>query len=143
MIDKINRLNTTSATTGLLKYGTGEVTFQTNGEVAAFEIGYSGKIQGINKLGNGWSIKIGENKIVIFSLAQTELTELLFTYIGSFSVTYCEFATWDNNLYTANTKNISNDQWSNNSGQWQSDARKPEEIINQKIIKKPIKKSVI
>ena len=59
MIDKINRLNTTSATTGLLKYGTGEVTFQTNGEVAAFEIGYSGKIQGINKLGDGWSIKIG------------------------------------------------------------------------------------
>ena len=74
MIDKINRLEKPQATTATLKYGRGLVTCETNGEIAALEIDFVGRINAIKKLGEGWSIAIGDNKIVIYSMAQSELT---------------------------------------------------------------------
>ena len=79
MIDKINTLEKPVASQGTIKYGDGNVFFETNGEVAAFEIDYIGAIKGIKKLAEGWTIKIGKRKAVIFSMAQSELSELLFT----------------------------------------------------------------
>ena len=52
--DRIDRKNKPIATTGTLKYGRGDVTFVTNGEVAAFHIDFLGSINGVKKLGAGW-----------------------------------------------------------------------------------------
>ena len=142
-MDKINRLNKPIATTGTLKYGLGDVRFETNGEVAAFQIDYMGAIKGVKKLGEGWTIKIGESKIIIYSLAQSELSELLFTYVGELEITSCKYITWNEVLHTANIKDINQSLWSNNYGEWAYDARKPEEIETQKIIVRKVKKSSI
>tara|TARA_R110002012_G_scaffold286879_1_gene478787 strand:+ start:9236 stop:9673 length:438 start_codon:yes stop_codon:yes gene_type:complete len=142
-IDKINRKNKPIATTGTLKYGRGDVVFETNGEVAAFEIDYIGSIKGVKKLGAGWSIKIGKNKIVIFSMAESELTELLFTYVGELEITSCKYVAWDSVLRHANVNNLNQNSWEINYGEWGSDARKPEEIETQKIIVRKVKKSSI
>ena len=142
-MDKINRLNKPEANTGEIKYGRGEVTFECSGEIAAFEIDYLGVISGVNKLGEGWTIKIGENKIIIFSISQSELTELLFTYVGELEITSCKFVTWSQRLYHARVTNLNQNKWTNNYGQWQSDARKPEEIETQKVIGRKVRKSSI
>jgi len=141
--DKIERLNKPLATTGTLKYGRGDVIFKTNGEVAAFEIGYVGAIRGIKKLGAGWTIKIGERKIVIFSMAETELSELLFSYVGELKITDCKYITWNEKLHHAKVLNLNRNTWNINFGEWGSDARKPEEIETQKIIGRKVKKSSI
>ena len=143
MIDRINRLQKPIATTGEIKYGLGSVTFETNGEVAAFEIDYVGAIKGIKKLGEGWTIKIGENKIVIFSMAQSELTELLFNYVGELEITSCKFVGWNEILYHARVTNLSQNKWNDNYGQWAYDARKPEEIVSKTVIGRKVKKSSI
>ena len=141
--DKIDRKNKPLATTGTLKYGRGDVTFETNGEVAAFDIDYIGTIKGVKKLGSGCTIKIGERKIIIFSIAESELTELLFTYIGEMEITKCMFVNWEENKYFANIENLNRNKWNINFGEWGSDARKPEEIETQKIIGRKVKKSSI
>ena len=142
-MDKINRKSLQKCTQGRLRYGRGEVTFEGNGEVAGFEIDYTGGIKGINKLDEGWIIKIGRKKIIIISLSEKPLSELLFTYIGSLKIINCVFVNWDEEIYTAKVKNLNTGEWNRNTGQWGSDARKPEEIENYSVIKKRIKKSVI
>ena len=141
-MDKINRLNKPQATTGTLEYGLGDVVFKTNGEVAAIEIDYKGKIRGTKKLGEGWTIKIGKNKIIIFSMAQTELTELLLSYVGEFEITSCKYVNWNLQSGYANITNQNKSSWDISRVQWGSDGRKPEEIDNPKI-SRTIKKSVI
>ena len=143
MIDRINRLQKPIATTGEIKYGLGSVTFETNGEVAAFEIDYIGAIKGIKKLAEGWTIKIGKRKAVIFSMAQSELSELLFTYVGELEITKCKYVTWDLKANQANIVYVSRDTWNSNYGEYQSDARKPEEIISKTVIGRKVKKSSI
>ena len=143
MIDKINTLEKPVASQGTIKYGDGNVFFETNGEVAAFEIDYIGAIKGIKKLGDGWTIKIGENKIVILSMAQSELTELLFNYVGELEITSCKFVGWNEVLYHARVTNLSQNKWSDNYGEWAYDARKPEEIISRAVIGRKVKKSSI
>ena len=141
--DKIDRKNKPLATTGTLKYGRGDVTFETNGEVAAFDIDYIGTIKGVKKLGAGWTIKIGESKIIIFSMAESELTELLFTYVGELEITSCRYVSWYNRLNHSIVQNLNQNIWNINFGEWGSDARKPEEIETQKIIGRKVKKSSI
>ena len=102
-----------------------------------------GAIKGVKKLGEGWTIKIGENKILIYSMAQTELTELLFTYVGQLEVTSCKYVTWDNSLKYANIDNLNQNEWDVNYGNWGADARKPEEVETQKVIVREVKKSSI
>ena len=141
--DRIDRKNKPIATTGTLKYGRGDVVFETNGEVAAFHIDFLGSIKGVKKLGAGWTIKIGQNKIVIYSMAESELTELLFTYVGELEITSCRYVTWDNVLRHSNIQNLNQNRWEINYGNWGADARKPEEIITQEIIGRKVKKSSI
>ena len=143
MIDKINRLEKPQATTATLKYGRGLVTCETNGEIAALEIDFVGRINAIKKLGEGWSIAIGDNKIVIYSMAQSELTPELFTYIGTLDLKSCSFGTWNKKKYRANIENLNRAGWKVNDGNWNSEGRKPEEIIDNKVIKKRVKKSRI
>lgn len=141
--DRIDRKNKPIATTGTLKYGRGDVVFETNGEVAAFHIDFLGSIKGVKKLGAGWTIKIGQNKIVIYSMAESDLTELLFTYVGELEITSCRYVTWDNVLRHSNIQNLNQNSWEINYGNWGADARKPEEIETQKIIGRKVKKSSI
>ena len=142
-MDKINRLQKPAASQGLIKYGDGNVFFETNGEVAGFEIDYIGAIKGVKRLGQGWTIKIGKRKAIIYSMAQSELSELLFTYVGEFEITKCKYVTWDLKMRQANVVNVSRDTWNSNYGEYQSDARKPEEIVSKTIIGRKIKKSSI
>lgn len=143
MIDKINRLEQPASISGKIEYGDGNVYFKTTGEVAAFEIDYVGSMQAINKLGDGWSIKAGRNKIVVYSLAETPLTSLLFTYIGELKITKCVFVTWNLKKHHANIIYKDNSSWNKSLATWSSDTRKHEEVLQKKIIKKQIKKSVI
>ena len=142
-MDKINRLEQQIANRTKITYGNGIVTCETNGEIAAFEINYVGAIRAIKKLGDGWTIKIGRDKMIIFSMAETPITEELFTYIGSLEILSCICVTWNEQKHRAAIKNLRRNEWANNFSQWQSDARKPEEIDSTKFIKKRIKKSVI
>ena len=141
--DRIDRKNKPIATTGTLKYGRGDVVFETNGEVAAFHIDFLGSIKGVKKLGAGWTIKIGQNKIVIYSMAESDLTELLFTYVGELEITSCRYVTWDNVLRHSNIQNLNQNSWEINYGNWGADARKPEEVETHKIIVRKVKKSSI
>ena len=63
--DKIDRVNKPQSIRGKIEYGNGSVFFKTTGEVAGFEINYTGAIKAIKKLGDGWNIKIG-NRVFIF-----------------------------------------------------------------------------
>ena len=143
MIDKINRLQKPQATMATIKYGRGLATCETNGEIAALEIDFVGRINAIKKLGEGWSISIGKNKMVIYSTSQSEITPELFTYMGTLDIKSCSFATWDYKKYRANIENLNRDGWQINDGQWNYEGRKPEEILGNKVIKKRVKKSRI
>ena len=143
MIDRIDRLNKPQATTAKIKYGRGIATCETNGEIAAIEINYVGKIKGVKKLGEGWNIAIGKNKMIIWSLAQTEFTPELFTYIGSLKLIDCYIVTWQKEKIKGSVENLSKNNWEQNTGEWQSEARKPEEIQTEKYIRKKIRKSII
>ena len=131
------------ATDVVLSYGKGDVEIVSNGESAGFEIDLIGAIQGVIKLPNGWTVKIGDNKILIYSMAKTEITDLLFTYIGELEITSCVYSDWDGNLKTAKVLNINQDKWNINFGNWGSDARKPEELETEKFINRKVKKSII
>ena len=126
-----------------LKYGKGQVELESNGEIAALEINYRGAFKGVKKLGEGWMIKAGKNKVLIISLAQTPISELLFTYIGELRVINCKYVDWDNNLKYAKIKNYNRNEWKLASGNWGSDGRKYEEIETESIIYRKVLKTMI
>ena len=135
--------NATNATKATLKYGRGSVVLETNGEIAAIEIDYIGAIKGIKKLGRGWSIKIGENKILIFTLAKSSYTEHLLDYVGELKINSCKFVNWNQELHHAQVQDLNQNTWNQNYGTFDFDARKPEEIETQTIIGRKVKKSSI
>ena len=130
------------ARTGELFFGKGTTSFKCNGEVAAFEMDYSGTIQGVKKLGEGWTIKFGRNKIIIFSLAKTELQEVLFTYTGKMEITSCKFVTWDGVSREAALKFEGRNTFNSNQGTFGSEARKYEEVAED-IVPAEIRESKI
>ena len=143
IIDKIDRFNKPQSIRGKIEYGNGSVFFKTTGEVAGFEINYTGAIKAIKKLGDGWNIKIGKRKIIIYSLSQSEFTPLLLTYVGRLTITKCVFVNWDLNQYNADIIFKNERLWSSSNSKWEVDSRKHEEIEQQSTIKKTIKKSII
>ena len=143
MIDKIDRLNKPQSIRGKIDYSNGNVFFKTTGEVAGIEINYTGAIKAIKKLGDGWTIKIGKKKIVIYSLSQSEFTPLLFTYVGTLNITKCVVVNWNLEQYNADIIFKNDSLWSSSNSKFEIYRRKYEEIEQQTIIKKTIKKSVI
>ena len=143
MQDKINRRNSINATTGKIKYGDGSVFFEGNGEVAAFEFQYKGSFKGVNCLSEGWEMKASNNKIIIWSLAQTPLSEKLFNYIGSLEIISAKFINWHEESYVASILTLDKTTWTKSDGKWNSDGRKPEEVEKNKVIHKKIYKSKI
>ncbi len=135
--------NAASANKATLKYGRGSVTLETNGEIAAIEIDFIGAIKGIKKLGQGWTIKIGENKILIFSMAKSNYSEDLFDYVGELKINACKFVNWNKELHHAQVQDLNQNTWNQNYGTFNFDARKPEEIETQTIIGRKVKKSSI
>jgi len=138
-----NIIKQSPATNVEIKYANGNVFCNSNGEVAAFEITYKGSINAINKLGNGWTLTIGENKIIIVSIAQTPVSNVLFSYIGVFEMLSCSYVTWDLKKHRAKILGIKKEYWTNNSTQWGSAGTKPEELESGKIVKKRIKKRIV
>ena len=126
-----------------LSYGNGNVEIENTGQVAGFEISYKGAIRGVKKLGQGWKVKIGDNKILIYSMGETEVSPLLFTYIGDFEVTSCKYANWGGTWGYTNINNLKNDTWNSSAGDFVADARKYEEVFADEKVVKGIKKSVI
>lgn len=124
-------------------YGKGEVRCESNGEIAGLEISYRGAFHGRKKLGAGWSIKANKTKILIFSLAQTSITELLFKYIGELSVVRATYVTWDNIMKSARIENLNKNDWNLAYGKWDFDGRKYEEIETEKIIHRKVLKTRI
>ena len=142
-IDKIDRINKPQSIRGKIEYGNGNAFFRTTGEVAGFEINYTGAIKAIKKLGSGWNIKIGKRKIVIWSFAQSEFTPLLFTYVGTLKITKCVVVNWNLKQYNADITFKNESLFNSSKSKWESDSRKYEEIEQQRTIKKTIRKSII
>ena len=115
-------------------YGKGEVRLEVNGEIAGLEINYRGAFHGVNKLGRGWSIKAGKTKIIIISLAQAPVTELLFKYIGELKIINAQYAGWDNVLNHAAVESLNKNDWRLAYGNWGADGRKYEEIKTETVI---------
>tara|TARA_R100001594_G_scaffold62204_1_gene96493 strand:+ start:8071 stop:11151 length:3081 start_codon:yes stop_codon:yes gene_type:complete len=116
------------ATKSKLLYEENKVELETNGEIAVIEISYSGKFSGVKKLGKGWTIKTGENKILIYSLGKSEIQKSLFTYTGNIKINYARCYGWDRSLHYAPSRNIKNDGWTSRNTTWETETRKPEEI---------------
>ena len=131
------------ATDVVLSYGIGDVEIVSNGEIAGFEIDFIGAIQGVKKLPNGWTVKIGDNKILIYSMAKTEITDLLFTYIGELEITSVKFVNWNKEIYYPNYRTLNRNFWKRSTNNWNSDGRKPEEIEDIKLIHKKIAKTKV
>ena len=126
-----------------IKYGTGSVEIEANGEVALIEINYIGTFKGVNRLGSGWTMKAGVSKIIIYSLAQSQLTNVLFDYIGELDITSAKYVTWDEEYQVAKVESLNRNDWNLAKGNWGADARKYEEIETQKIIHKKVRKTRI
>ena len=131
------------ATNVAISYGTGTVEIESNGEIALIEINYNGAFKGVNRLGAGWTMKAGKSKVIIFSLAQSEITNVLFDYIGELEITSAKYVTWDEQYKTAQVNNLNKNDCNLANADWGSDARKYEEIETQKIIHKKIRKTTI
>ena len=131
------------ATKATLTYGRGEALLKTNGEVAAIQIDYIGTFKGTNKLGKNWFMKVGRRKLIIFSLGKTPIRELLFNYSGELRILGCRYVAWDEKLRTANIIDLNKNTWNQNTGTFDFDARKPEEIQNIEVIGKKVRKSSI
>ena len=131
------------ATNVVLKYGTGTVEIESNGEIALIEINYNGAFKGVNRLGAGWTMKAGKSKVIIFSLAQSEITNVLFDYIGELEITSAKYVTWDVQYKVASIENLNRNDWKLSNATWNSDSRKYEEIETQKIIHRTVRKTRI
>ena len=126
-----------------LKYGKGQVELESNGEIAALEINYRGAFKGTKRLGEGWMIKASKNKVLIISLAQTPISELLFTYIGELRIINCKYVNWDNVMKFAKVENYNRNEWKLSNNNWDSDGRKYEEIETESIIYRKVLKTMI
>ena len=115
------------ATNVAISYGTGTVEIESNGEIALIEI----------------NMKAGKSKVIIFSLAQSKITNVLFDYIGELEITSAKYVTWDEQYKTAQVNNLNRNDWILARGNWNSDGRKYEEIETQKIIHKTVRKTRI
>ena len=131
------------ATLVKLKYGKGQVELESNGEIAALEINYRGAFKGVKKLGEGWMIKANKNKVLVISLAQTPIEELLFTYIGELRIINCKYVNWDNVMKFAKVENYNRNEWKLSNNNWGSDGRKYEEIETESIIYRKVLKTMI
>ena len=131
------------ATLVKLKYGKGQVELESNGEIAALEINYRGAFKAVKKLGEGWMIKASKNKVLVISLAQTPIEELLFTYIGELRIINCKYVNWDNVMKFANVVNYNRNEWKLANGNWGADGRKYEEIETESIIYRKVLKTMI
>ena len=122
----------------------GEVIIETNGELAAIEITYRGKFKGVKKLGAGWIIKAVNNKVFICCMGETTLTELLFTYVGSFHISKIKCATWQKNLFYGTARTAKYESWVSTRSLWNKEDRKPEIMQNTTLnYNKKIRKSSI
>jgi hypothetical protein len=131
------------ATEVKIKYGNGLVSCDVNGEIAGFEIKYKGSVRAMSKLGNGWVLSVGENKIVIASVAQTPIGDTLFSYIGVLEILSCSYVTWDLKKKKAKILGAKEESWKNTSTLWDSLGTKPEELEFGKVVKKRIRKKIV
>tara|TARA_R100001440_G_scaffold37043_2_gene56289 strand:+ start:1416 stop:1838 length:423 start_codon:yes stop_codon:yes gene_type:complete len=131
------------ATKADINFGFGQVEIKTNGEIAAMEIDYAGVMKGTKKLGKGWNIKIGRNKIIIFSLLKSPLTEVLFTYTGQLRIMSCKVVNWQKKLFYAKINNLNLHTWNQLSDSFNNKNDKVEEIKELDVIgKKELKSSI-
>jgi len=72
-----------------ISYGNGEVVLETNDKVVGLQIHFTGKINIQSNLSDDFNIHLGNNKLIIFSMNLDVLSELLFTYKGTFRIDRC------------------------------------------------------
>ena len=132
-----------NATNASINYGNGSVFCKSNGEIAAFEMTFNGSFKGVNCLGDGWQMKIRNNKMLIWSNGRTPLSERLFNYIGELEITSVKFVNWNKEIYYPNYRTLNRNFWKRSTNNWNSDGRKPEEIEDIKLIHKKIAKTKV
>ena len=72
-----------------ISYGNGEVVLETNDKVVGLQIYFTGKISLQSNLSDDFNVYLGNNKLMIFSLNLDILSELIFTYKGTFRIDRC------------------------------------------------------
>ena len=142
-LDKIDRNSKPTASRTVITYGDGNVEIDTNGEIAAFEIDYTGAFKGVNSMGEGWSDFHNSNKLIIFSLAQSELGNLLFKYVGSLKIKKVKCVGWDLSVHFASIKDTDTNEWVKAQGNWGADARKYEEVEKKDFVYRKVRKTRI
>lgn len=68
-----------------LYYGNGDCTIEENHDVRGVEINYRGAVEVSKTSGDGTEIAVGKDKIIVFSLDGSNLTEL-FSYVGEIKI---------------------------------------------------------
>ena len=104
---------------------------------------FNGSFKGVNCLGDGWQMKIRNNKMLIWSNGRTPLSERLFNYIGELEITSVKFVNWNKEIYYPNYRTLNRNFWKRSTNNWNSDGRKPEEIEDIKLIHKKIAKTKV
>lgn len=141
--DRVDGRGDVGATVGTINYGNGEVFFESNGDVAVFEIMYNGNFKAVNCLGEGWSMKARNNRMIIWSTGVRPVGERLFNYIGELDILSAKFINWQGEAYRPNIITLDKTSWNKSNNNWGSDGRKPEETQNRKIIHKRIEKTKV
>jgi len=118
-------------------YGSGEFRLKTNGSVAGIQINYSGMVRITYELPNGWFIRAGENKIIIFGLTTADLPETLFKYTGEFRVKTVHLVDWHLNKTYTTIINPTLDYWNNMNEKWEDISEEYKKLAKTYTIGKP------
>ena len=120
-LTQINKLIFESAfenpTFGDIDITDGEVRISTNGIIRSLIITFRGRLHIYNKLPDGYSIRITNNKIFIHNLLGKKLRQegLLFNFIGEFDIKMAEVTSFTNNKFLCNINDINKLQFINYS----------------------------
>ena len=103
-----------------ISYGNGEVVLETNDKVVGLQIHFTGKINIQSNLSDDFNIYLGNNKLMIFSMNLYTLSELLFTYKGTFRIDKCIASDNKGRKLTVDIKNEYIGFWQRQNTTWET-----------------------
>ena len=111
-----------------VRYGDGVFLLETNGAIAGIQINYIGMMQIAHNLPDGWFLKMGRNKIIIFGISNITLPELLFKYRGDFKVRNVQIVDWHLNKSNAKVVKDGLHYWGEIGNAWDVITEKYEKL---------------
>tara|TARA_R110002020_G_scaffold412833_3_gene622403 strand:- start:2370 stop:2816 length:447 start_codon:yes stop_codon:yes gene_type:complete len=106
-----------------ISYGNGEVALETNDKVVGLQIHFTGKINIESNLPDDFNVYLGNNKIIIFSMNLDVLSELLFTYKGTFRIDNCIASNKHGEKIDINIQNYYLGYWQRQNNTWETGSK--------------------